>query len=317
VSLLAVPERPLAAIPEAVIEQWAANRSIVTGPYAPERLDRKPGTLRAVIGASAAGVLALDLRTDGPHALVGGTTGSGKSELLQAWILAMALAHSPQRLTFLLVDYKGGAAFKEFTTLPHNVGMVTDLDPHLVHCVLASLHAELTRRKRLFHQHSVKDLAEMERKSPSDAPPSLVIVVDEFAALVTELPQCRRADQRFVRLIPTSLGHKEHLWPSGRGQRVHDLDVPGPNDGPGTPVDEPTVMAPITTSSLTVSARCCPRRWLNTDNDRRLRLPSHRRRSNEDGWWAPDGVLSGVPWCALGRFGLVLSGCVVPTGPQR
>ncbi len=189
VSLLAVPERPLVAAPDAVIEQWAANRSIVTGPHAPERPDRRPGTLRAVVGTSASGVLALDLRTDGPHALVGGTTGSGKSELLQAWILAMALAQSPQRLTFLLVDYKGGAAFKEFTPLPHNVGMVTDLDPHLVHRVLASLHAELTRREHLFHQHNVKDLAELERKAPADAPPSLVIVVDEFAALVTELPE--------------------------------------------------------------------------------------------------------------------------------
>ncbi|HEX6359208.1 FtsK/SpoIIIE domain-containing protein [Actinophytocola sp.] len=189
VSLLAVPERPIVAAPEAVIEQWAANRSIVTGPYAPERPDRRPGTLRAVVGASASGVLALDLRADGPHALVGGTTGSGKSELLQAWILAMALAHSPQRLTFLLVDYKGGAAFKEFTTLPHNVGMVTDLDPHLVRRVLASLHAELLRREHLFHQHNVKDLAELERKAPTDAPPSLVIVVDEFAALVSELPE--------------------------------------------------------------------------------------------------------------------------------
>ena len=189
VSLLAVPERPIVAMPEAVIEQWTANRSIVTGPYAPDRPDRRPGTLRAVIGSSASGVLALDLRADGPHALVGGTTGSGKSELLQAWILAMALAHSPQRLTFLLVDYKGGAAFKEFTKLPHNVGMVTDLDPHLVRRVLASLYAELRRREHLFHQHNVKDLAELERRAPADAPPSLVIVIDEFAALVTELPE--------------------------------------------------------------------------------------------------------------------------------
>jgi S-DNA-T family DNA segregation ATPase FtsK/SpoIIIE len=189
VSLLAVPDRPLVAAPEYVIEQWAANRSIVSGPHAPDRPGRRPGTLRAVVGASAAGVLALDLRADGPHALVGGTTGSGKSELLQAWILAMALAHSPQRLTFLLVDYKGGAAFKEFADLPHNVGMVTDLDPHLVRRVLVSLHSELTRREHLFHQHSVKDLAEMERKAPAEAPPSLVIVVDEFAALVGELPE--------------------------------------------------------------------------------------------------------------------------------
>ncbi len=189
VSLLTVPEPPLAASSTSVIERWIENRSIVTGRFAPRTPPRQAGTLRAVIGKSAAGAHALDLRADGPHALVGGTTGSGKSELLQAWILAMAAAHSPQRLTFLLVDYKGGSAFKEFETLPHNIGLVTDLDPHRVRRALISLAAELKHREKLFHAHGAKDLVELEKKGAVEAPPSLVIVVDEFAALVKELPE--------------------------------------------------------------------------------------------------------------------------------
>ncbi|GIG57805.1 cell division protein FtsK [Longispora fulva] len=189
VALLAVSERPLTVSPEAVIERWSENRSILTGRYAPARPAKQAGTLRAVIGRSAAGAHVLDLRTDGPHALVGGTTGSGKSELLQSWILAMAAAHSPQRLTFLLVDYKGGSAFRELEDLPHTVGLVDDLSPHLVRRALTSLSAELRSRERLFAKHRVKDLVELEKQGSTDAPPSLVIVVDEFAALVTELPE--------------------------------------------------------------------------------------------------------------------------------
>jgi DNA segregation ATPase FtsK/SpoIIIE, S-DNA-T family len=190
VSLLRVSEQPLVASAPAVVERWLENRSIVTGRYAPAAgADSGPRTLRAVIGTSARGPHALDLRADGPHALVGGTTGSGKSELLQAWILAMAAAHSPERLTFLLVDYKGGAAFQELDHLPHNVGLFTDLSPHLVRRALTSLAAELKGRERLFDQHHVKDLVELERRAPQIAPPNLVIVVDEFAALVTELPE--------------------------------------------------------------------------------------------------------------------------------
>lgn len=189
ISLLNVAEPALVPAAEVVLERWQENRSIVSGPCAPQKPSREPGTLRAVVGMSAAGAHALDLRADGPHALVGGTTGAGKSELLQSWILAMAVAHSPQRVTFLLVDYKGGSAFQEFEGLPHVVGQVTDLTPHLVHRALTSLSAELCRREELFARYRVKDLAELERRDAAAAPPSLVIVVDEFAALVKELPE--------------------------------------------------------------------------------------------------------------------------------
>ncbi|HEU5332744.1 MAG TPA: FtsK/SpoIIIE domain-containing protein [Actinocrinis sp.] len=196
VSLLAIGGQQLTPAPGAVLERWTQSRSILTGPYAPlpraagsAKILRKPGTLRAVLGVSAAGAHVLDLRADGPHALVGGTTGAGKSELLQSWIVAMAAAHSPQRVTFLLVDYKGGSAFGDLKDLPHTVGLVTDLDQHLVRRSLVSLGAELHRRERHFAQHHAKDLLELERRGHTDAPPSLVIVVDEFAALAKELPE--------------------------------------------------------------------------------------------------------------------------------
>ena len=101
----------------------------------------------------------------------------------------MAVAHSPQRLTFLLVDYKGGSAFRDCVNLPHTVGLVTDLSPHLVRRALASLSAELKHREHILAQHKAKDLIELERRGEVAAPPSLVIVVDEFAALAQEVPE--------------------------------------------------------------------------------------------------------------------------------
>ena len=188
VSLLALTGTELARSEHAVIERWGESRSILTGPFAPATPYRKPGNLRAILGQSALGTYSVDLRADGPHALVGGTTGAGKSELLQTWILGMASAHSPQRVTFLLVDYKGGSAFRDCVELPHTVGLVTDLSPHLVRRALASLSAELRYRERLLARHQAKDLLELERRGEVDAPPSLIIIVDEFAALVQEVP---------------------------------------------------------------------------------------------------------------------------------
>ena len=100
-------------------------------------------TTRAVIGESTDGPFAIDVRSDGPHGLVAGTTGSGKSELLQTIIASLAVGNRPDEFNFVLVDYKGGAAFKDCNHLPHTVGMVTDLDGHLTTRALESLGAEL------------------------------------------------------------------------------------------------------------------------------------------------------------------------------
>ncbi|WP_017792803.1 FtsK/SpoIIIE domain-containing protein [Leucobacter salsicius] len=151
--------------------------------------EREPVALAAAVGQGADGPATIDLRLHGPHALVGGTTGAGKSEFLQSWIMSLAANVSPDRLTFLLVDYKGGAAFAECVDLPHTVGLVTDLSPHLVRRALTSLRAELRYREELLAEHGAKDLTTMERRSDPATPPTLVIVVDEFAALASDVPE--------------------------------------------------------------------------------------------------------------------------------
>jgi DNA segregation ATPase FtsK/SpoIIIE, S-DNA-T family len=149
----------------------------------------KSNSLRAPIGRSGAGAFTIDMRTDGPHALVAGTTGAGKSELLQGLIASLAVNHSPSKVTFLLVDYKGGSAFAKCNEFPHTVGLVTDLDTNQVRRALTSLNAELHYRERVLQEHRCKDLIELEKKNPTHAPPSLLIIVDEFAALAKEIPE--------------------------------------------------------------------------------------------------------------------------------
>jgi S-DNA-T family DNA segregation ATPase FtsK/SpoIIIE len=185
-----------------VAARWAADLAPLTVPAGPGGIpdrvrwrdlvpDRPPGwsrsrtRLTALLGVGAAGPVEVDLCRAGPHALVAGTTGSGKSELLRTLVLGLAHAHPPDRCSFLLVDYKGGAAFGQAADLPHTVGVLTDLDGAATARALRSLGAELTRRERLLAEHGARELAEL-----PDAVllPRLVIVVDEFATLGDELP---------------------------------------------------------------------------------------------------------------------------------
>lgn len=189
INFLTIVGPELGEQPQAILDRWAETHSILTGPLASKQIGRQRSTLRAVFGMAAGEPFQIDLRSDGPHALVGGTTGSGKSEFLQAWVLGMATAHSPQRVSFLFVDYKGGSAFADCTNLPHCVGIVTDLSQHMVYRALTSLRAELHYREHLFNRMKVKDLIELERTGTSEVPPALIIIVDEFAALVNEVPE--------------------------------------------------------------------------------------------------------------------------------
>jgi S-DNA-T family DNA segregation ATPase FtsK/SpoIIIE len=149
---------------------------------------RPPGDLAAPVGAGLDGTVILDVREDGPHALVGGTSGSGKSEFLRAWVTALAATHSPRRLTFLLVDFKGGTAFQDCARLPHVVGLVTDLSEHLLGRVWQSLLAELKRREAEMARFGQKEFADFERRHPEEAFPVLVVVFDEFEQLLAEHP---------------------------------------------------------------------------------------------------------------------------------
>ena len=141
------------------------------------------------IGLGEDGPVVLDLHADGPHALVGGTTGSGKSELLRSWVAGMAASTDPDHLVVVLVDYKGGSAFDACARLPHVVGLVTDLDEHLGERALVSLEAELAHRERLLRESGAADLPAYWRDGAPRGPlPRMVVAVDEFATLATELP---------------------------------------------------------------------------------------------------------------------------------
>ena len=145
-----------------------------------------PHRLPAVIGVGPAGAVSIDLVSHGPHALLAGTTGSGKSELLTSWLVQLAMSQPPERLSLVLVDYKGGAALGALADLPHTAGVLTDLDQALTTRALTSLQAEVRRREQLLAAHGAKDVLGL---PAGQAPPRLVIAVDEFATLAASHPE--------------------------------------------------------------------------------------------------------------------------------
>ena len=147
----------------------------------------------APLGMSVDGRVDIDLVRDGPHGLIAGTTGAGKSELLRTLVLSLASAIGPQHLNFVLVDYKGGSTFDACTRLPHTVGLVTDLDDGLAERALISLDAELQRRERILRSVRASDLTDYRSRRDEhgralESIARLVVVIDEFAALAKELP---------------------------------------------------------------------------------------------------------------------------------
>lgn len=142
----------------------------------------------APCGVGVDGIVSLDLVADGPHVLVAGTTGAGKSELLRTLVYGWAASCSPDYLAMVLVDYKGGATFDACAHLPHVAAVVTDLDDHLAERALRSLRAELARREAVLRQTGSADIAEHRAKPNGQRLARLVVVIDEFAALAGELP---------------------------------------------------------------------------------------------------------------------------------
>lgn len=147
-----------------------------------------PKNPTAHLGQSARGRLSINLVKDGPHLLVGGTTGSGKSEFLRTLVLGLALDQPPENLTMLLIDYKGGSGLGALAALPHCVGYLTDLSSESTARALTSLRAELRRREGLCAEWGAHDLDELRTVSPSSCPPRLVVVIDEFRMLSDDVP---------------------------------------------------------------------------------------------------------------------------------
>ncbi len=143
-------------------------------------------SLPLVLGVDGGGPVAVDLVADGPHALVAGTTGAGKSELLRTLVATAALTVAPERCSFVLIDFKGGGAFDAVQRLPHVAAVVTDLGPAEAQRALGSLRAEIRRREEVLRELGLSDLADGSAGTEG-LPPRMVIVVDEFAALVDEM----------------------------------------------------------------------------------------------------------------------------------
>ncbi|WP_243224976.1 FtsK/SpoIIIE domain-containing protein [Microbacterium sp. CIAB417] len=141
------------------------------------------GILPAVLGTGVDAAAAVDLVADGPHAIVTGMTGAGKSELLITWVASLARTHGPDQVVFVLADFKGGTAFDPLAGLPHVTAVLTDLDEDGARRGVESLTSELRRRERVLAEAGAKDISGTGVRMPR-----LVIVVDEFAALVQEHP---------------------------------------------------------------------------------------------------------------------------------
>lgn len=137
--------------------------------------------LAAAIGRSERGQMVVDIVEDGPHAIVTGTTGTGKSELLVSWVTAIAAVNGPDRVTFVLADFKGGTAFEPLRGLRQVAAVITDLDEDGARRGVSSLTAELRRREGVLAEAGARDVREV-------GMPRLIIVVDEFAALLAEHP---------------------------------------------------------------------------------------------------------------------------------
>lgn len=177
------------ALARAREESPAPVRAAVPGPgEIRRRWERSRADLAVPLGVDEDGPVVIDLAGDGPHALVAGMSGSGKSELLTTWLLELAQRNAPTLLHLILVDFKGGAAFNHLEALPHCVGVLTDLDAGSTTRALASLRAQLRVRKRRIAARGCREVQEFNRTAP-DPLPLVLVVIDEFRALSLDHPE--------------------------------------------------------------------------------------------------------------------------------
>lgn len=162
--------------------RWAKNRSWES--------------MKAVIGVMGGGkncYLDINEKYHGPHGLVAGTTGSGKSETLQTFILSLAINFSPEDVAFFIIDYKGGGMGGLFTGLPHLAGQISNLSGNQIRRAMISIKSENQRRQRIFREYGVNHIdqyTQLYKNKEADEPiPHLLIIIDEFAELKREQPE--------------------------------------------------------------------------------------------------------------------------------
>ena len=175
--------------PRSHVQRQAVQQATVTVQRVHELWSTSEG-VGAPVGVRAGAIQHIDLVRDGPHALVAGTTGSGKSEFLRTLVISLALHHSPEALNFILVDFKGGAAFADCEQLPHTVGTLSNLDAQLAARAITALEAEIVRRQRLFASagRTIDTLDAYRATKPAEPMARIVLVVDECAMLAQQLP---------------------------------------------------------------------------------------------------------------------------------
>ena len=180
---------------ESVLQRWSAQR------YASD--------IRCYLGVSSGGSLNIGLSEHGPHWLLGGTTGSGKSQLLRSLVLSAALRYPPERLGLILVDFKGSAGLGPLAQLPHALSVLSNFDMSAVERALEFLRADIHRREvdlQALGVNSYRDyLASCQAAITTPRYPELLIVVDEFRMLIDSMPDAM-AELMRIATIGRSLG---------------------------------------------------------------------------------------------------------------
>ncbi|WP_455718435.1 type VII secretion protein EssC [Anaerosporobacter sp.] len=168
-----------------VMERWRKNRTY--------------DSMKALIGKKQGGAdcyLDIHEKYHGPHGLIAGTTGSGKSETLQTYMLSLAINFSPDDIGFFIIDFKGGGMANLFSDLPHMIGQISNLSGNQVHRAMVSIKSENMRRQRIFNEHGVNNInlyTRLLKNNEAKIPvPHLFIIIDEFAELKREEPDFMR-----------------------------------------------------------------------------------------------------------------------------
>ncbi|PED05902.1 type VII secretion protein EssC [Bacillus pseudomycoides] len=186
------------SIPESVtfLEMYGVekvNELNITGRWAKNAAHKSLAVPLGLRGKEDLVNLNLHEKAHGPHGLIAGTTGSGKSEIIQSYILSLAVNFHPYEVAFLLIDYKGGGMANLFRNLPHLLGTITNLDGAQSMRALASIKAELQKRQRLFGENNVNHINQYQKLYKegvvTEPMPHLFLISDEFAELKAEQPE--------------------------------------------------------------------------------------------------------------------------------